>query len=114
MRTRGTAVALTVVMVVAIGACGGSSKHSHSSDHAGNQPTTRSTTKTVTAPAASRPLVTVDAVQQARISGHYRLTIYDLRREGPYVVLDFGIGARRRPASAAIRASTSRCRCRRR
>ena len=90
MRTRGTAVALTVVMAFALGACGGSSKHSHSSDP-GNQATTRSTTKTATAPVASRPLVTVDAVQQAPHLQHYRLMIYDLRREGPYVVLDFGI-----------------------
>jgi outer membrane protein OmpA-like peptidoglycan-associated protein len=35
--------------------------------------------------------MTLDAVQQGAHLMHYRLTIYDLRREGPYVVLDFGI-----------------------
>ena len=90
-RNRCLAVALAMLAVVAIGACGGSSKRSHSSDHAGKQQTTSSTTKTVTAPAASRPVATVDAVQQGEHLGHYRLSIYDLRREGPYVVLDFGI-----------------------
>lgn len=90
-RNRCTAVALAILAAVALGACGGSSKSSHSSGHAGTQPTTGSATTTATTPAASRPIATVDAVQQGAHLGHYRLAIYDLRREGPYVVLDFGI-----------------------
>lgn len=90
-RNRRLAVALAILASVALAACGGSSKRSHSSGQAGKQQTTPSTTTTTTAPAASRPLVTVDAVEQGTQLTHYRLSIYDLRREGQYVVLDFGI-----------------------
>jgi hypothetical protein len=38
--------------------------------------------------------VALDAVEQGAHLEPYRLTIYDLRREGPYVVLDFGIACR--------------------
>lgn len=90
-RNRCIAVALAMLAAVALGACGGSSKSSHSSGSATHSQTTGTTTKTATTPAASKPIVTVDAVQQAPHLQHYRLTIYDLRREGQYVVLDFGI-----------------------
>jgi len=90
-RNRYLGVALAGLASVALGACGGSSKSSHSSGHTGTQ-TTPSTTTTATAPAASRPLVSVDAVEQGAQLSHYRLSIYDLRRVGSsYVVLDFGI-----------------------
>jgi outer membrane protein OmpA-like peptidoglycan-associated protein len=85
MRNRSLAVALATLASVAVGACGGSSKSAHSSHHA-----TRSTTKTV-ARTANHPLVALKAIQQGAHLQPYRLTIYDLRREGPYVVLDFGI-----------------------
>ncbi len=91
IRNRFAVVALAVLASVALGACGGSSKHSHSSDHPAQKQTTSTTTSTATTPAASRPIVTVDAVQQGEHLARYRLSIYDLRREGPYVVLDFGI-----------------------
>jgi outer membrane protein OmpA-like peptidoglycan-associated protein len=90
MGSRYIPVALAVLASLALGACGGSSKHSHSSDHPGTQKTS-TTTKSATTPAASRPLVTVDAYEQETDLRHYRIAIYDLRREGPYVVLDFGI-----------------------
>jgi outer membrane protein OmpA-like peptidoglycan-associated protein len=83
-------VALAMLALVALGACGGSSK-SHTSTHATQQQTTSSTTTTATAPAPSKPIATVDAVQQGAQLAHYRLSIYDLRRVGQYVVLDFGI-----------------------
>jgi outer membrane protein OmpA-like peptidoglycan-associated protein len=75
---------------LALGACGGSSKSSHSSAHTGNR-TTRTTTTAATTPVASQPIVTVNAYEQDVQLEPYRLSIYDLRREGPYVVLDFGI-----------------------
>jgi outer membrane protein OmpA-like peptidoglycan-associated protein len=90
-RHRYIPMALAMLTSVALGACGGSSKSSSTSDRAGKQPTTRSTTKTATAPVASRPLVTVDAYEQEPGLHHSRISIYDLRREGPYVVLDFGL-----------------------
>lgn len=90
-RNRSLAVALAVLASIALVACGGSSKHSHSSgDGGGKQQTTRTTT-TTTAPVASRPIATVDGVQHGEQSSPYRVSVYDLRREGPYVVLDFGI-----------------------
>jgi outer membrane protein OmpA-like peptidoglycan-associated protein len=91
MGNRYIPVALAMLASVALGACGGSSKSSHSSGHAGKQPTTSSTTRTAPAPVASRPIVTVDAYEHEVGLTHSRVSIYDLRREGPYVVLDFGI-----------------------
>jgi hypothetical protein len=85
------AVGLALLASVAVGACGGSSKSSHTSGQARHQPTTRSTTRAATVPAASHPLVTVDGVQHGDYPQPYRVSIYDLRRENPYVVLDFGI-----------------------
>jgi outer membrane protein OmpA-like peptidoglycan-associated protein len=84
-------LALGLLASLALAACGGSSKSSHSSDTAAKQPTTRTASKTATAPVASRPLVTVDAYEHEIGLRHYRISIYDLRREGPYVVLDFGL-----------------------
>ncbi len=91
MRNRYIWVALAILACASLGACGGSSKSSHSSRTAGKQPTTRSTAKTATTPAASKPVVTVDAYEQETDLRHYRISIYDLRREGPYAILDFGI-----------------------
>ena len=88
-RNRCITWALTMLASVALGACGGSSTRSHS--HTAQQQTTSSTTHTATTPAAVRPIVTVDAYEQETDLRHYRISIYDLRREGPYVVLDFGI-----------------------
>jgi outer membrane protein OmpA-like peptidoglycan-associated protein len=79
MRNRCLAVAMALASV-ALAGCGGSSKHAHSSSHAAHRRA-----------AAGRPLVTLDAVQQGAHLMPYRLTIYDLRREGPYAVLDLGI-----------------------
>jgi OmpA-OmpF porin, OOP family len=90
MRNRYIWVALAMLASVALAACGGSSKSSQSTG-AGKQPTTRSTTTTATTAVTSRPLVTVDGVQHGEYPQPYRVLIYDLRREGPYVVLDFGI-----------------------
>jgi OmpA-OmpF porin, OOP family len=78
-RNRRATVALAMLASVALGACGGSSKSSPSSGHARAQRV------------AGRPLIAIDAIQQGDHLQPYRLTIYDLRREGPYVVLDFGI-----------------------
>jgi outer membrane protein OmpA-like peptidoglycan-associated protein len=82
MRNRSLAVGLATLASLALAGCGGSSKSSHSSSHAVKQRAKHT---------ATRPLMTLDAVQQGAHLMHYRLTIYDLRREGPYVVLDFGI-----------------------
>ena len=81
---RNRRLALALLTSVALGACGGSSKGPHGSSHTRAQPTATTAT-------TGRPLVTIDAVQQGEHLQPYRLTIYDLRREGPYVVLDFGI-----------------------
>ena len=89
-RNRCNAMAAALLASIALGACGGSSK-SHTSSHTGTTQTTGSTSKTATTPVAVRPLVTLDAVQQGEHLAQYRLAVYDLRREGPYVVLDFGI-----------------------
>jgi OmpA-OmpF porin, OOP family len=78
-RNRRVTAALAMLASVALGACGGSSKSAPSSGHARAQRI------------AGRPLIALDAIQQGAHLQPYRLTIYDLRREGPYVVLDFGI-----------------------
>ena len=90
-RNRYIWVALAMLASVALVACGGSSKSSHSSTNAGKQPTTRSTTTTATVPVDSHPLATAYGVQHGDFPQPYRVSIYDLRRVGPYVVLDFGI-----------------------
>lgn len=88
-RYRCMAGTLAILATFALAACGGSSKHTQSTVQAGKSQTTRSTTTTTAV--ASRPLVTVDAFEQEVHLAHYRFSVYDLRREGPYVVLDFGI-----------------------
>ncbi len=88
---RSHAVALALLASAALAACGGSSKSSHSAGSTDKQQTTHSTSKTATTPVARRPLVTVAGVQHGEHPAPYRLSIYDLRRQGPYVVLDFGI-----------------------
>ena len=71
---------------MALAGCGGSHHKTASTTTA--SPATRTTT---TATAAT-PLVTVPAlINDGNKAEHLRLAIYDLRREGPYVVLDFGI-----------------------
>ena len=84
MRSRRMTLALVTMASVVLAACGGSSKGSHSSSHARTQRTTTTAGK-------ARALATLAAVEQGAHLEPYRLTIYDLRREGPYAVLDFGI-----------------------
>lgn len=91
MRNRYIWVALAILACASVSACGGSSKSSHSSASTRQQPTTGPTTQTAAAPPTSHPLVTVDGVQHGVKPQSYRVSIYDLRRDGPYVVLDLGI-----------------------
>lgn len=84
----GLLLAVALAVIGAVAGCGGSH---HSTTH-----TSTAKTKTTSAnhgqPVASKPLVTVRDVAVGGLGPEYmRLSIYDLRRDGPYVVLDFGI-----------------------
>ncbi|HJS95832.1 MAG TPA: OmpA family protein [Solirubrobacteraceae bacterium] len=81
--------AVCIAVVVALAGCGGSS-HKHSTTTADKTKTKTSATNRP-APAA-KPIAVVDDVVVGGLGPeHMRIPIYDLRREGPYVVLDFGI-----------------------
>ena len=80
---------VALVVITAVTGCGGSH---HSTTHTS---TTKAKTTTGAArgqPVASKPLVTVEDVAVGGLGPeHMHVSIYDLRRDGPYVVLDFGI-----------------------
>lgn len=71
--------------------CGGSSSHTKSSTSA-KRSTTASTQATTSSPAKLRGIVTFSYMQDEDTyqPSPWRVTIYDLRRWGPYVTLDFG------------------------
>ncbi len=72
-------------MCAALAGCGGS-------QHKKSTPTTSTTTGTTRAHPVNHVVGTVtDVADGAQGPEKMRLTIYDLRRQGPYVVLDFGI-----------------------
>jgi outer membrane protein OmpA-like peptidoglycan-associated protein len=81
--------AAVCIAVGALAGCGGSG-HKHSTST-----TTKTQTKTTATqrPAtAAKPIAVVEDVVVGGLGPeHMRIPIYDLRREGPYVVLDFGI-----------------------
>jgi outer membrane protein OmpA-like peptidoglycan-associated protein len=80
---------MTLLLAAALAACGGGG---HKPRSGRGHPARKATpARTATATPASRGVRTVDGYfQEARLA-HYRLTIYDLRRTGPYVVLDLGV-----------------------
>ena len=84
---KGLPWAVALVATTAVAGCGGSH---HSTTHAST--TTAKTTSTVHPAAAPKPLAVVPAVvDDGTRAENLRLSVYDLRRDGPYVVLDFGI-----------------------
>jgi OmpA-OmpF porin, OOP family len=80
-------VTLAVALLsLAIAACGGTQKHS-----AGDSQGTTSTAKTVRV-APPKPIATVDdTTLGVNKPVPLQVSIYDLRRDGPFLVLDFGI-----------------------
>lgn len=77
---------LVLALCGALASCGGGArKKSHTTTSAHG-------TTTTSAPPSSKPLVTFDE-SAATSNGplNMRVAIYDLRRNGPYLVLDFGI-----------------------
>lgn len=80
-------LALGVLAAVALSACGGSHKTTTTGQ---TETTTTSTAKRAGSP-TRKGLVTVDyLIQGYNTDEHFRVTIYDLRRHGPFVTLDFG------------------------
>jgi len=81
--------AVALVAITAVAGCGGSH---HSTTHTSTAKAKTTTGATRGQPVASKPLVTVEEVAVGGLGPeHMHVSIYDLRREGPYVVLDFGI-----------------------
>jgi OOP family OmpA-OmpF porin len=77
---------LALVAVFAVAGCGSSHHKTHTST------TTTTSTGTVHPAAAPKPLAVVPAViDDGTRAENLHLSIYDVRRDGPYVVLDFGI-----------------------
>lgn len=80
--------AAVCIAIAALAGCGGSS-HKHSTSTAAN---TKTKTTATQRPATAKPIVVVEDVVVGGLGPeHMSIPIYDLRREGPYVVLDFGI-----------------------
>lgn len=80
--------ALWILAVAALPAgCGGSSHHASQTSKTSHTPT-RSATATVVHPIAAVDDFAAGAPGQP---DHLRVSIYDLRRSGPFVVLDFGV-----------------------
>jgi outer membrane protein OmpA-like peptidoglycan-associated protein len=80
-------IALVSVGLLAgtLAGCGGSQKQ-HSSD------TTTNRTATTRAPTPAKPIATVqDTAIGQNQPNRFRVSIYDLRRDGPFLVLDFGV-----------------------
>ena len=91
------AVALTLICLfvggVALAGCGGSSHPKRTTTQTKPPASTGTTTSTTTSrPAAARGIVTFTYVQDQDTyqQSYSRVTIYDLRRSGPYLTLDFG------------------------
>ena len=86
-RVSATAVALFVTIATVAG-CGGSS-HKQTRTSGGSTRPATTTTKSTTA--AVKGLATADDYAEPAINiDRLRVTIYDLRRSGPFVILDFG------------------------
>lgn len=91
---------------LAVAACGGG--HSGHGGHTHSSLAARPTTGTATGPASSsaagpQPAVApIEGVFDAGVDGQQiiRLTVYDLRRVGPFVQLDFSIACAREPTNA--------------
>lgn len=85
-------ICLSLGAVALAGAgCGGSSKHQATTGTTTAASTTRTTTPPK--PAPLRGIATFTYPSQAAATGapqNWRVTIYDLRRSGPFVTLDFG------------------------
>jgi outer membrane protein OmpA-like peptidoglycan-associated protein len=78
-------VIAAVLVSAALAACGGSSHKSHTTRTAST--TTRSTTSRTVA-----PIATAQGVGDGALGAEpLKVSIYDLRRSGPFVTLDFGI-----------------------
>jgi OmpA-OmpF porin, OOP family len=77
-----------------MGACGGSHHKNDAAHGSSTAPSKSATTTTRSVPAGPSSVTTVDAAMTAGADlqpDHMRVTIYDIRRQGPYVVLDFGV-----------------------
>ena len=81
------AVAIVVSLALALAACGGGSKKSSGSATG----TTTSTKHTATFTPPKAIATVYDTTLGDRSSIPFQVSVYDLRRDGPFLVLDFGI-----------------------
>ncbi len=88
-----TGVSLALVLAVtatALAGCGGGSGTKTQNSGSTSRPSTG--TPTGASPGASRSgIATVDDFVSGITPEHLRVTIYDLRRSGPFVLMDFGV-----------------------
>jgi outer membrane protein OmpA-like peptidoglycan-associated protein len=89
-------LAVALLSVVVLAGCGGSSAARHSSGHVRSTGSSTARAKSTVA-VSPKAIVAVDDVQpggdptSTHPAEHARVTIYDLRRYGPFVILDLGI-----------------------
>lgn len=78
-------IALLVGLSLIVAGCGGGQKK-----HSAGTPTTTSSSTTRTA-VAPKPIAVVSDITAAKPPIPFQVSIYDLRRAGPFLVLDFGV-----------------------